>query len=172
MAGKSSFLRTVGLALCMAGAGGVVDAEALTLSPLRVFTALRVDDSLEDGISFFYAEVKRLKALLTALETEERPLCFLIDEIFRGTNNRERLQGARAYVRALAAGRGLGWVATHDLELAALAHSLPTVQNWHFRDEVQDGRMTFDYRLRAGVCPTTNALKIMALEGLPLDVEH
>ena len=96
------------------------------------------------------------------------PLLFLIDEIFRGTNNRERLQGSRAYVRALTGKRGVGLISTHDLELVNLADELPGVTNFHFRDAVEEGRMTFDYLLYPGPCPTTNALKIMRLEGLPV----
>jgi len=170
MSGKSSFLRAVGVALALAGAGSVVDAAALRLTPFRLFTSLRVTDSVADGISYFYAEVKRLRALLEALSAPEGPpLFFLIDEIFRGTNNRERLIGSRAYVRALSARGGTGLIATHDLELIHLADELPNVSNRHFRETVEDGRMRFDYILRPGPCPTTNALAIMALEGLPVE---
>jgi DNA mismatch repair ATPase MutS len=122
-----------------------------------------------DGISYFYAEVRRLKALLEALRAPDpRPLFFLIDEIFRGTNNRERLIGSRAYVAALSGGHGVGVVATHDLELVQLAETLPGVRNFHFRDEIAGGRMVFDYTLRPGPSPTTNALKIMRAAGLPV----
>ena len=172
MAGKSSFLRTVGINLCLAYAGGAVDAASLETDLFRLFTAIRVADSVTDGISYFYAEVKRLKALLAALEQdEERPLFFLIDEIFRGTNNRERLLGSRAYIRALVGQNGVGLIATHDLELVQLADEMPQVSNFHFRDFVESGRMRFDYRLRPGPSPTTNALKVMAVEGLPVPAE-
>jgi DNA mismatch repair ATPase MutS len=96
------------------------------------------------------------------------PLCFLIDEIFRGTNNRERLIGSRAYIHALARGHGVGLISTHDLELVTLADTVPSIRNYHFREEVHDGRMVFDYHLRPGPCPTTNALQIMRMEGLPI----
>lgn len=169
MAGKSSFLRTLGLTLCMAYAGGVVDASAARLSPFRLFTCIRVSDSVTEGFSYFYAEVRRLRALLNALNTDHPyPLFFLIDEIFKGTNNRERLIGSRAYIRALAGERGIGALSTHDLELVRLADELPGVLNYHFREEVIDGSMVFDYRLRQGPSPTTNALKIMELAGLPV----
>ncbi|MBZ0289844.1 MAG: DNA mismatch repair protein MutS, partial [Anaerolineae bacterium] len=98
-----------------------------------------------------------------------RPLFFLIDEIFRGTNNRERLIGSRAYVRALTAKNGTGVVSTHDLELVTLATENPKISNFHFEESIRDGRMVFDYVLRDGPSPTTNALRIMAIEGLPLD---
>ncbi len=170
MAGKSSFLRTLGVNLCLANAGGPVNALALQTALFRVYTCIRVSDSVTDGFSYFYAEVRRLKALLVALEREHPfPLLFMIDEIFRGTNNRERLIGSRAYIRALVGRNGLGVIATHDLELVKLADDMPTIRNCHFKEEVIDGRMVFDYRLRPGPCPTTNALKIMQMEGLPVD---
>lgn len=170
MAGKSSFLRTLGVNLCLAYAGGVVNAARLETGLFRVFTCIRVSDSVTEGFSYFYAEVRRLKALLEALNRDHPyPLFFLIDEIFRGTNNRERLIGSRAYIRALVGQHGLGLISTHDLELVRLADEMPQVSNMHFREEVIDGQMIFDYRLRTGPSPTTNALKIMVLQGLPVE---
>lgn len=172
MAGKSTFLRALGVNLALAGAGGVVDAAQLTTRRWRLFTCIKVSDSVTGGISYFYAEVKRLKQLLDALEAAGEtapPLFYLIDEIFRGTNNRERLLGSRAYLRALIGQAGSGLVATHDLELVHLADHLPQVTNYHFRDEVLEDRMHFDYRLRPGPSPTTNALKIMRSAGLPTE---
>ncbi|HRQ37535.1 MAG TPA: hypothetical protein PLD25_06445 [Chloroflexota bacterium] len=169
MAGKSTFLRTIGINLALAYAGGPVLATEMHTSLFRLFASIRVADSITDGFSFFYAEVRRLQQLLTALQMkEQRPLLFLIDEIFRGTNNRERLIGSRAYIRALAEGNGLGLIATHDLELVHLAEENGRIHNYHFRDDVADGRMVFDYTLHPGPCPTTNALKIMQLAGLPI----
>ena len=170
MAGKSVFLKTVGMNLALAYAGGPVNAQRLQTVPFRIFTSMGISDSVTDGISFFYAEVRRLKSLLAELERDHPlPLLFCIDEIFRGTNNRERLIGSRAYVRALTGKHGIGFIATHDLELAKLAGELPQVINYHFRDQVVDSRMVFDYFLQPGPCPTTNALRIMQLEGLPVE---
>lgn len=170
MSGKSSFLRTLGVNLQLAYAGGVVCSEVLDAGVFRVFTSIRVSDSLADGFSYFYAEVRRLKMLLDALERPDAPpLFYLIDEIFRGTNNRERLLGSRAYIRALVGSHGVGIIATHDLELVTLADESPQISNAHFREDVIDGKIVFDYHLRTGPCPTTNALKIMALEGLPVE---
>ncbi|MCB8926394.1 MAG: hypothetical protein H6652_12295 [Ardenticatenaceae bacterium] len=170
MAGKSSFLRTIGVNLVLAYAGGPTVAQTFSASWLRLFATIRVADSLSDGFSFFYAEVRRLSQLLTALRDDgERPLLFLIDEIFRGTNNRERLIGSRAYIQALTQASGLGAIATHDLELVQLAEETDKLVNVHFRDDVVNGRMAFDYKLHSGPCPTTNALKIMELAGLPID---
>jgi DNA mismatch repair ATPase MutS len=125
-----------------------------------------------DGFSYFYAEVKCLKRLLDDLSAaDELPLLYLVDEIFRGTNNRERLKGSRAYIRALLGARGAGLIATHDLELARFADEHALARNFHFRDQVSAGRLVFDYLLHEGPSPTTNALKIMELEGLPVDAD-
>ena len=149
MAGKSTFIRTVGVNLCLAYAGGPVNAAELQTRPFRLYTCIRISDSLGDGFSYFYAEVKRLKGLLDALRSEDSgmPLLYLVDEIFRGTNNRERLIGSRAYVKALIGAAGVGLIATHDLDLATLAEVHPQARNVHFRDEVTDGKLTFDYKL-------------------------
>lgn len=169
MAGKSTFLKTVGINCCLAFAGGPVMADSLRCRPLRLHTCVRITDSIADGISYFYAEVKRLRSLLDELRSADaRPVLYLIDEIFRGTNNRERLIGSQAFVRALIGAHGAGLIATHDLELAHLAEQDGRVLNYHFRDEVSDGRLVFDFLIRPGPSPTTNALKIMELEGLPI----
>jgi DNA mismatch repair ATPase MutS len=129
-----------------------------------------VDDSLEAGLSYFYAEVKRLKSVLAAAEDRAGPpVLFLIDEIFKGTNNRERLIGGRAYIAALTHTNGFGFVTTHDLELAELEQRIAGLTNVHFQETVAGGTLEFDYRLRPGPCPTTNALRIMELEGLPVE---
>ncbi|HEY7419967.1 MAG TPA: hypothetical protein VH593_32615 [Ktedonobacteraceae bacterium] len=171
MAGKSTFLRTLGINLCLAYAGGPVNAAALRTRPFRLFSCIRVSDSVTEGYSYFYSEVRRLHALLVELEQPGYPLLFLIDEIFKGTNNRERLIGSRSFVHALVGRNCLGIISTHDLELVKLADVLPQVKNFHFREEVVEGRMVFDYQLRSGPCPTTNALKIMQMEGLPVEEE-
>jgi len=171
MAGKSTFLRTIGLNLRLAYAGSTVNADSLQVSRFRLFTCINVSDSVQDGLSYFYAEVKRLKQLLSAVEAgDELPILFMNDEIFRGTNNRERHIGSGAFIRALSQrGNALGLIATHDLELTKLAEEIRGIANYHFCEEISDGRMVFDYRLRSGPCPTTNALKIMQIEGLPVE---
>ncbi|GAC1497743.1 MAG: MutS family DNA mismatch repair protein [Ktedonobacteraceae bacterium] len=170
MAGKSTFLRTLGVNLCLAYAGAPVDARDFRSDLFRLYTCIRVTDSVTDGYSYFYAEVKRLRGLLDALDVPDQPpLFFLIDEIFKGTNNRERLIGSRSFVRALVGHKCVGIISTHDLELVGLAETLLQVRNYHFREDVLDGRMVFDYVLRSGPSPTTNALKIMAMEGLPIE---
>ena len=169
MSGKSTFLRTLGINLCLAQAGAPVCAGLFEWTWVRLATCIRVDDSLEAGLSFFYAEVKRLKSLLdAATDRSKPPVLFLIDEIFKGTNNRERLIGSRSYISALSQGNGFGLVTTHDLELTDLDKTVPGLRNAHFQETVAAGALQFDYKLRPGPCPTTNALRIMELEGLPV----
>lgn len=172
MSGKSTFLRTVGINMCLAQAGGPVCAETFSWSWMRLFCCIRVTDALDEGLSYFYAEVKRLKIILDGVQdTNPIPVLFLIDEIYRGTNNRERLAGSEAYIQALQASRGLGLLSTHDLELAGLADNNGHLRNAHFQETVREGSLHFDYQLRPGPCPTTNALRIMAQEGLPVPEE-
>jgi hypothetical protein len=172
MSGKSTFLRTVGINVCLAQAGAPVCARTFEWSWVRLYCCIRVDDSLEAGLSFFYAEVKRLKRLLDAArDFSPPPVLFLIDEIFKGTNNRERLIGSRAFIRALATSNAFGLITTHDLELTEIEKEIPATSNAHFQETVEANELRFDYRLRPGPCPTTNALRIMALEGLPVPPE-
>lgn len=173
MAGKSTFIKTVGINLCLAYAGGPVNAATLHSAPFRLCTCIHITDSITDGFSYFYAEVRCLKHLLGEMTKDDpRPLMYLIDEIFRGTNNRERLIGSRAYTRALIGAHGAGFIATHDLELAGLAAQSALVRNYHFRDFVQERTLAFDYKIHPGPSPTTNALKIMEMEGLPVETEQ
>jgi len=173
MSGKSTYLRTVGINLCLAQAGGPVCAKTFSWSWLRLYCCIRVTDALDEGLSYFYAEVKRLKVILDAINSiTSRPVLFLIDEIYRGTNNRERLAGSEAFVQVLQQSRGLGMISTHDLELTRLAGTNGHIRNAHFQESVEDGTLHFDYQLRPGPCPTTNALRIMAQEGLPVPKEQ
>jgi ABC-type multidrug transport system fused ATPase/permease subunit len=170
MAGKSTFVKTLGINLCLAYAGGPVNAAYLETIPFQLHTCIKISDSITNGFSYFYAEVKCLKALLVKLNSDEHfPLLYLIDEIFRGTNNQERLIGSQAYIQNLVGKNGIGVIATHDLELANLANTNNSIYNYHFRDDVADGKLTFDYIIRPGSSPTTNALKIMEMEGLPVN---
>ena len=173
MSGKSTFLKTIGVNLCLAYAGSPVNASFLRTTLFRIFTSIKINDSIVDGFSFFYAEVRRLRLLLDALQSAHPfPMFFMIDEIFKGTNNRERLIGSRSYVQSLLRQNGAGLIATHDLELVKLADQFSEISNFHFREEVMDGKMVFDYQLHPGPCPTTNALKIMQMEGLPVIQEN
>jgi len=169
MSGKSTFLRSAGINLCLAYAGAPVNAVSLKTSLYELFTCIKVSDSVIDGISYFYAEVTRLKQLLDEFNNENRmQKFFLIDEIFKGTNNKERLIGSRAFIKKLSELKGTGFITTHDLELVNLADEISSIVNYHFREEIVRNKMEFDYKIHPGPCPTTNALKIMELSGLPV----
>ncbi len=168
MAGKSTFLRTVGINLVLAYVGAPVCATMLNSELYRVFTSINVVDSLDDGYSHFYAEVKRLKYLLDELnKSNEAPLFFFVDEIYRGTNNKERLIGSTAFLKEVAGKNGIGLVSSHDLELASLDKDITELVNIHFVESIKEGKMHFEYKLRTGPCPSTNAVQIMKMEGLP-----
>ena len=169
MSGKSTLLRSVGCNALLALAGGPVAAASMRLRACRILTSIRVTDALDEGVSLFYAEVRRLKAIVVAADEATRgglPVLFLVDEILRGTNTRERHQAARTIVARLAATDSAGIVTSHDIELTALEGSVPGVRNGHFREQIADGLMTFDYLLRPGPVTTSNALEILRLEGI------
>jgi hypothetical protein len=166
MSGKSTLLRAMGINAVLAQAGAPVCAERLRVSPLAVRTSMRIDDSLEQGVSHFYAEVARLKSVVDSADAGE-PVLFLLDEILHGTNSRERHIGAKAVVLHLLDRGSIGAVSSHDLALADLAEaSFGRIKNVHFEEIIREGRMAFDYVLKPGVVTTTNALRLMRLVGL------
>lgn len=166
MSGKSTLLRTVGVNAVLAQAGAPVRARRLRLSPLRVGGTLRVQDSLQEGTSRFYAELRRIKQLVD-LAGGAPPLLFLVDEIFHGTNSHDRRIGAEAILRGLIERGAIGLLTTHDLALAQAAEALaPRAANVHFEDRIEAGRLVFDYRMRPGVVRRSNALELMRLVGL------
>jgi DNA mismatch repair ATPase MutS len=137
---------------------------------------MRVSDSLEEGTSRFYAELKKLKLVLdlarTAAKKKEGTVLFLLDEILHGTNTRERLIGARAILKELLAQGAMGAVSTHDLGLGDLEQEMPKeVKNVHFEEQVANDVMTFDYKLRTGVVQSSNALRLMKIVGLDVVTE-
>jgi len=166
MSGKSTLLRAVGANTVLALAGGPVRAERLSLSPLAIGATIRVEDSLQEGHSRFYAEILRIRDIV-ALTEGKAPVLFLLDEILHGTNSHDRRIGADAVVRALVDAGAIGLVTTHDLALTALAVSLePRAKNVHFEDRIEQGRMVFDYTMRDGVVERSNALELMRAVGL------
>jgi hypothetical protein len=166
MSGKSTMLRTAGINVVLALAGAPVRATSLVLTPLQVGATLRIQDSLAEGASRFYAEITRLK-LLVDLSQKTPPLLFLLDEILAGTNSHDRRIGAEAVVRGLVDRGALGLVTTHDLALAEMAATLPgQARNVHFEDRIVDGRLHFDYRMREGVVQHSNAIALMRAVGL------
>lgn len=168
MSGKSTLLRSLGVAFALAYAGGPVCAKRLELGSIRLATSLRIRDSLEEGVSHFYAELQKLKAVLDAT-AEPLPVLFLLDEILHGTNSRERQIGARWILSELLQRGALGAVSTHDMELCRLSPELMShVRLVHLREDVEGQEMTFDYRLRAGPVSEGNALRLMRRIGLPV----
>ncbi|QGG48913.1 MutS family DNA mismatch repair protein [Heliorestis convoluta] len=166
MSGKSTFLRTIGINLVLAYTGAPVCARALTCSPMHIYTSMRIQDDLENHTSTFYAELKRIKAIVDASQ-QDRPLLFLIDEIFRGTNSKDRIAGAKKVITRLSKDNTIGLVTTHDLELSALAEEKEgLIKNYHFTDRIIENQLHFDYRLREGVSTTTNAMALMKMVGL------
>ena len=166
MSGKSTLLRSLGVACVLAYSGGPVCATRFELGSLRFATSLRIRDSLEEGVSHFYAELHKLKAVLDAT-TEPLPVLFLLDEILHGTNSRERQIGARWILGELLQRGALGAVSTHDMELCRLSPELMThTRLVHLREDVKGQEMTFDYRLREGPVSEGNALRLMRRIGL------
>ncbi len=172
MSGKSTLLRSIGINTVLANAGGPVCATALRVGRLKVATSMRVSDSLEEGTSRFYAELKKLKLVLDLSRTVNEgsghgTLLFLLDEILHGTNTRERLIGARAILMELLARGAMGAVSTHDLGLGDLEKEKPDhVRNVHFEEQVEGDVMSFDYLLRQGIVQSSNALRLMKIVGL------
>jgi hypothetical protein len=173
MSGKSTLLRAIGVNAVLANAGAPVCAKSLRIGRLVVATSMRVSDSLDEGTSRFYAELKKLKLVLDLArkakkqEGKEGTVVFLLDEILHGTNTRERLIGARAILRELLAQGSMGAVSTHDLGLGDLEGEMPEyVKNVHFEEQVANDTMTFDYKLRTGIVQSSNALRLMKMVGL------
>jgi hypothetical protein len=166
MSGKSTLLRTVGTNAVLALGGAPVRATRLRLGPLTPGATLRLDDSLLQGRSRFFAEVTRIRQLLDLARTHP-PLLFLLDELFSGTNSDDRRQGAEVVVRRLLDAGGFGLLTTHDLALTRLADLLaPYAVNVHFADQLKGGVMTFDYRMRPGVVPSGNGLALLRAVGI------
>ena len=169
MSGKSTFLRTVGINAVLAMAGAPVCATAIQLSVFQVFTSMRTQDSLEESVSSFYAELQRLKQLLELLPSGE-PVFYLLDEILKGTNSQDRHEGAKALIRQLCRHHASGLISTHDLALGEMAAELPgAVENFSFNSEVIDNQLFFDYKLQPGPCRSFNASKLMQQIGIEMD---
>ena len=164
MSGKSTFLRSIGINFCLANIGAPVFASEFLFKPMPIVSCIRVSDSLRDGQSYFYAEVQQMKGILNRAKREE--ILFLIDEPLRGTNNRERLIGNKSYLQQILALNAQGFISTHDLELTQLANEGPQIANHHFSDQWDNDVLKFDYKIKDGPSQSTNALKILAREGL------
>ncbi len=180
MSGKSTLLRAIGVNVALAQAGGPVCAARMSLPPVEVATCMRVQDSLEQGVSYFMAEIRRLKLVVdraqAARESRGRALLYLLDEILHGTNTAERQVAARQVIRHLIDLGAIGAVSTHDLTLADAPDLAAASQAVHFTEQFTRGpdgpRISFDYRLRPGLATSTNALKLMEIVGLPVQGEE
>jgi hypothetical protein len=169
MSGKSTLLRTVGINTVLALAGAPVRAASLRLTPLAIGATLRIQDSLQEGRSRFYAEITRVRSLAD-LARGPVPLLFLLDELFQGTNSHDRVVGAAGVLRSLLDRGAIGLITTHDLALTAVATDLaPRAENVHFEDRFEAGDLRFDYRMKPGPVTRSNAIALMRAVGL--DVE-
>jgi hypothetical protein len=166
MSGKSTLLRAVGINVVLAMAGAPVRARRLRMTPLQVGASVRVNDSLQEGSSRFYAEISRLRRIVD-LSGKELPILFLLDELLQGTNSWDRRIGAEGILRALIKKGSIGLVSTHDLALTEFSSELrDQIKNVHFEDELTGGKISFDYRLRPGVVTKSNGLELMRSIGL------
>lgn len=166
MSGKSTLLRTVGINVVLAMAGAPVRAKTMRLCPMALGTRIRSTDSLQEGRSNFYTEILRIRQV-AALSEKGGPLLFLFDELLEGTNSHDRQIGSEALLRALMGRHTVGIVTTHDLALTQIQATLDgSVRNVHFEDQIVNGEMSFDYKLRDGIVPKSNALDLMRWIGL------
>jgi DNA mismatch repair ATPase MutS len=166
MSGKSTLLRTVGINTVLAMAGAPIRALRLQLTPLQIGAGILINDSLQEGSSRFYAEITRLRHICDLAE-KNPPVLFLLDELLQGTNSKDRLIGAEGVVRALLATGAIGLISTHDLALTNIGEQKDSrLYNVHLQDEIEDGKMKFDFKLQDGVVTKSNGIELMRLIGL------
>ncbi|MFA8435850.1 MAG: hypothetical protein ACEPOZ_15135 [Marinifilaceae bacterium] len=170
MAGKSTFLRTIGVNVVLALAGAPVCAREMNVSNVEVNTSMRIKDSIEDNESSFYAELKRIQQVIEKVNKKENTL-LLLDEILRGTNSKDKHTGSKALIKQLVKYDAVALVATHDLELSVLENELPgNVENRFFDIQIDKDQLYFDYKIQHGVCKTFNAPILMKKMGIDLDI--
>ncbi|MBB5340079.1 MutS-related protein [Tunturiibacter gelidoferens] len=166
MSGKSTLMRAVGINTVLAMAGAPVRAARLQLTPLQIGASILINDSLQEGSSRFYAEITRLRWICD-LADKNPPVLFLLDELLQGTNSKDRLIGAEGVVRALLDSGAIGLISTHDLALTNIGERRdPRLHNVHLQDEIEDGKMKFDFKLQEGVVTKSNGIELMRLIGL------
>ncbi|MDI9860272.1 MutS-related protein [Flectobacillus roseus] len=169
MSGKSTFQRTVALNTILALAGSVVCAQQFECSVMQVFTSMRTQDSLEEDTSSFYAELKRLKQLIDWVnEKQSLPTFYFLDEILKGTNSKDRHDGAKALMLQLHQAQASGFISTHDVDLGDEFSEKGFVKNFSFSSEVREGKLVFDYTLKQGICRSFNASQLMAQIGIKM----
>lgn len=168
MSGKTTFLRTIGINLVLAYAGAPVCANSMSCSIMDILTSMRISDDLNEGLSTFYAELKRIKIIIDNLNNK-RPMIFLIDEIFKGTNSKDRIIGAENVVRNLDKKFAIGAISTHDFELCDLeSNDKNRIKNYHFSESYKNDEIYFDYKLKKGRSDTTNAKYLMKMVGIKI----
>ncbi|MCE6988021.1 MutS-related protein [Dyadobacter sp. CY323] len=167
MAGKSTFLRTIGMNLVLALTGAPCCAKSGRVSQMKVFTSMRTQDNLEEGVSSFYAELKKIEQLLKLIESGEA-IFFLLDEMFKGTNSQDRYKGGVSLIKQLSELNAFGIISTHDLELAKLAGNHMIVDNLSFNSEIRGEEMIFNYKLTQGICKDFNASELMRKSGIKI----
>lgn len=167
MAGKSTFLRAVGANLILAMIGARVRAERFVFKPIQVYTCMRITDSIDEGESYFHAELLRLQNVVKMLETGQE-IFVILDELLKGTNSKDKLQGSELFLEKLIQYKtAFGMIATHDLDLTNMASKYPDkIKNICFEIIIEDDKMTFDYKLRSGVTQNMNALFLMKQMGI------
>jgi DNA mismatch repair ATPase MutS len=171
MAGKSTFLRTIGINTVLALCGAPVCAKSMRVSIITMISYMRIKDSLNESTSTFKAELDRLQMLLAAVENEPK-IFFLIDEMLRGTNSVDKYLGSKAVIEQLIKKNAVGMVATHDLQIAHLETKYPNyVRNFYFDIQVKDGEMLFDYKIKHGECKTFNASLLLKQIGIDVEAE-
>lgn len=167
MSGKSTFLRTIGTNLLLAYIGAPCRAKNFKCDIMNIYTCMRTKDNLEESISSFYAEILRIKLIIEACKRGEK-VFFLLDEIFKGTNSKDRHTGATVLVKQLVQNGAIGLLSTHDLELCDLEETMKEVENYNFREYYEDDKIKFDYKLRKGRSTTQNAVYLMKLAGIEI----
>lgn len=155
MAGKSTFLRTISLAVVMSNSGLPICAEKAVYNPIKLITSMRTSDSLNDDESYFYAELKRLKFIVNEIKSEN--YFIILDEILKGTNSKDKAIGSKKFVEKLNQSKSTGIIATHDVSLCDLSSEYQTIENYYFDAEIIDDELHFDYRMKNGVCKNMNA---------------
>lgn len=164
MAGKSTFLRTVGLSIVLANNGLPVCSKSFAYAPIKLISSMRTTDSLSDNESYFFSELKRLKHIIDTIEQEEHFI--ILDEILKGTNSKDKAKGSQQFVEKLVRTGSTGIIATHDLSLCELEEQLDQVKNYYFDAEIVNGELYFDYRLKLGVCQNMNASFLLKKMGI------
>jgi len=166
MAGKSTFLRAIGVNLILAMSGASVSATKFSFTPLPLFSSMRTADSLSENESYFYSELKRLQLIVNKLKSGEK-LFIILDEILKGTNSKDKAEGSKKFVQQLINYKTAGIIATHDLSLCSLKNDFPSqIENSYFDVEIENDNLIFDYKLKPGICSNMNAQFLMKKMGI------